>query len=222
MGKQISLAMHQRFVTCSYWCPISCLWFYCEALWAAFYVWKVLNKYNLLLWLTSSGAAFVCGSQRTFRQKTQVEFECRGLRTLGWHHRSSMQDCFYTFEELIPSYFNCIGFGCNAVYPWNSKRVLWTQTLHPPLHQHSSGVDNEGIFIFWVNYPFKINFHETIRVINLTIIYISVVPFGVPCRKNPLEMSLCNVPPPNSKTIDPPLFTSHDTPCQNTMCVLFL
>ena len=25
-----------------------------------------------------------------------------------------------------------IGFGSNAVYPWNSKSVLWTQTLHPP------------------------------------------------------------------------------------------
>ena len=34
-------------------------------------------------------------------------------------------------------YFNCIGFGCNAVYPWNYRSVLWTQTLHPPLNRHS-------------------------------------------------------------------------------------
>ena len=36
---------------------------------------------------------------------------------------------FYTFEEVVTSYFNSIGFGYNAVYPWNSSSVLWTQTV---------------------------------------------------------------------------------------------
>ena len=55
---------------------------------------------------------------------------------------------FFTFKESVVS---CIGFGCNAVYPWNSQSVVWTQTVHPPLHRPLWWVD----FHFWVNYPFK-------------------------------------------------------------------
>ena len=29
------------------------------------------------------------------------------------------------------------GFSSNKVYPWDSRDVLWTQTLHPPLHRQS-------------------------------------------------------------------------------------
>ena len=55
-----------------------------------------------------------------------VEFECRGLQTLGRHHRSSLEAflryflLFFTLEEVVTDYYNCFGFGCNAVYPWNS------------------------------------------------------------------------------------------------------
>ena len=45
---------------------------------------------------------------------------------------------FFTFEESVSIYFNYIGFGCNTVYPWNSKSVLWTQPLHRPFHQHNA------------------------------------------------------------------------------------
>ena len=41
------------------------------------------------------------------------------------------------FEEVVTIYFHCIGFGCNTVYPWNSRSVVWTQTLHPPVHLQS-------------------------------------------------------------------------------------
>ena len=44
---------------------------------------------------------------------------------------------FLMFEELVAIWFNCFGFGCYTVYPWNSNRVLWTQTLHPPLQWQS-------------------------------------------------------------------------------------
>ena len=61
--------------------------------------------------------------------------------------------CFIMFEVVVTIYLNCIGFGCSTVYPWNSKGVLWTQTLHPPppppLAQWR--VDNEWLYIFlWI------------------------------------------------------------------------
>ena len=31
--------------------------------------------------------------------------------------------CFFLFEEVVTIYLSCIGFGSNAVYPWNSKSV---------------------------------------------------------------------------------------------------
>ena len=39
---------------------------------------------------------------------------------------------FKTFQQSNRIYFNCIGFCWNKVYTWNSRRVLWTQTLQPP------------------------------------------------------------------------------------------
>ena len=75
-------------------------------------------------------------------ESVPVEYEYQGLWTLGWHHTSSIE-AFYVFfcsfitsEEAVAIDFNCIGFGCIAVYPWDSKSVLWTQTLHPPRHRH--------------------------------------------------------------------------------------
>ena len=52
-----------------------------------------------------------------------ASIECWGLWTLGWHHRSSM-DAFW-----VPSYFNCIGFGCYGyfllfLYVWRSDPRL--------------------------------------------------------------------------------------------------
>ena len=43
---------------------------------------------------------------------------------------------FYYVWRWFTNIFNCIGFGCNLVYPWNSKSVFWAQTLHPHLHWH--------------------------------------------------------------------------------------
>ena len=47
-------------------------------------------------------------------------------------------------EELSPqnnfgvSGINSIAAKCNIiVYPWNTRSVVWTQTLHPPLYLHS-------------------------------------------------------------------------------------
>ena len=45
--------------------------------------------------------------------------------------------CFITSVEGLTIDFNCIGFGCNALYPWDSRSVLWTQTVQPSLHRHS-------------------------------------------------------------------------------------
>ena len=36
---------------------------------------------------------------------------------------------FYVFSYFIFFYFWRIGFGCNLVHPWDSKSILWTQTL---------------------------------------------------------------------------------------------
>ena len=54
------------------------------------------------------------------------------------------------FEESITSYFNCIGSGCTfGASGVNSKSVLWTQTLHPPLHWHGGEyILNEVSFFF--------------------------------------------------------------------------
>ena len=56
-----------------------------------------------------------------------------------WCARGSMnapcrryQRTFITSEASVTNFFNCIWFCWNAVYPWNSRSFLWTQTLHPP------------------------------------------------------------------------------------------
>ena len=46
--------------------------------------------------------------------------------------KSGKDFSFFTFKESVTIYFGSIGFGCHTVYPWNSKSVLWTLTLHPP------------------------------------------------------------------------------------------
>ena len=50
----------------------------------------------------------------------------------GWRKVTISFCCFIMSVDTVTSYFNCVGFGCNAVYPWNSRSVLLTQTLHPP------------------------------------------------------------------------------------------
>ena len=67
-----------------------------------------------------------------------VEFEYRSLRTLGWHHTSSIEMFF--FFIVFTMYFNCTGFGRNTVYPWNSK------SLHPLLHRRRA--DNGWLSFF--------------------------------------------------------------------------
>ena len=59
----------------------------------------------------------------------QVEFECRGLRTLGWYHRSNIEVFYYFVCSFFKFEKHCL--------PWYSKSVLWTQTLHPPNQLHS-------------------------------------------------------------------------------------
>ena len=58
--------------------------------------------------------------------------------------------CVITSEEGFAIDLNCVGFGCNTVYPWDSIRVLLTQTLHPP---------PIGIVVsrWWVNLVFSVN-----------------------------------------------------------------
>ena len=52
-----------------------------------------------------------------------------------WRHFMVFFCCFFTFEEVVTITFNCLGFGCDAVHPWDSKSVFWTQPLHPPFHR---------------------------------------------------------------------------------------
>ena len=60
--------------------------------------------------------------------------------------------------KLVTIHFNCTGFGCNAVFRWDSGSVLWTGDLHTSSHQ-------QGIFIFgWtiaLNCLIKSKFCET-------------------------------------------------------------
>ena len=101
----------------------------------------------------SSGAL-----RRTFRLKTRCKWNWMGVYrhmddTTGavWRHVVFFSVGFLTCEEGVPSYFNCSGFAWNTVYPWDSKRVLWTRILHPPLHLHSG----EWVFIFGWTMPLR-------------------------------------------------------------------
>ena len=52
--------------------------------------------------------------------KTYIDWLSCGLIQM------SFKSCpiFFTFEEVVTIYFNCVGFACNTVYPRNSKSVL--------------------------------------------------------------------------------------------------
>ena len=71
-----------------------------------------------------------------------------------YRHLDDTTDTF-TFKEVVAIYFHCVGFGCNAVYPWNPLSVLWTQTRHPPAPSAQRWGDHGWIFMFGVNYLFK-------------------------------------------------------------------
>ena len=45
----------------------------------------------------------------------RVEFECRGLRALGWHHTSNMEA--FTLEELITIYFDVLHLAATQFTP---------------------------------------------------------------------------------------------------------
>ena len=46
--------------------------------------------------------------------------------------------CLYTFEESVTIYFNCIGFSCNTVHPWNFQRSVFVDSnFSLPLHRPS-------------------------------------------------------------------------------------
>ena len=59
---------------------------------------------------------------------------------------------FFTSEESVTSNFNCIGFGCNTVYPWKCFVDSNTSPTPPSAQWY---VDDERTFIFGVNYPLK-------------------------------------------------------------------
>ena len=60
-----------------------------------------------------------------------------------WVHKTLLESqCCRRIQYNWSHFFNCIGFGCNTVYPWNFKSVVWTQTLHPPLHRHRGSPSN--------------------------------------------------------------------------------
>ena len=74
----------------------------------------------------------------------QVEYECRGLWTLGWHHQEQYGGmlCFillFYFVWRRGHNLQFTGFCWNAVYPWDSWNVVWTQALHPPPLNRPSG-----------------------------------------------------------------------------------
>ena len=73
--------------------------------------------------------------------------------------------CSIRFEEVVTICFHCMGFGCNAVYPWNPTGALWTQTLHPPPPSAQGWVDNEWIFIFGWTIPLRREKHPQPTVI---------------------------------------------------------
>ena len=91
----------------------------------------------------------------------RVEFEWRGLWTLGWHHRSSVEafnvvfQLFFYIWRRSHQLLQLCCIGCNAVYPRNSKSVLWTQTLHPPPPPSIS----IGGTRWWVNLTFWVTSH---------------------------------------------------------------
>ena len=83
------------------------------------------------------------GQQLTFRQKTQCkwhrfEFQCRDLWRLGRHHRSRMEACwvfsgfFFTVEEVVTSYFNCIRLAAMLFNPELQKCFVDLNTSPTP------------------------------------------------------------------------------------------
>lgn len=85
---------------------------------------------NVLMDFTEKGLLF--RGQLSERLKTRGIFETKFLSQIERCVLKTLLPSqsllpFFLFEESIPSYFNCIGFGCNSVYPFNFKSVLWTQ-----------------------------------------------------------------------------------------------
>ena len=68
--------------------------------------------------------------------KHAVKYECRGLRTLGWHHTISMEVCFFTSEEGVPFTSIVLDFAATLFTP-ETPEVICGLTLHPTLHWHS-------------------------------------------------------------------------------------
>ena len=65
-----------------------------------------------------------------------------------WRHLQIFFSCFFMSEESLTSYFICIRFSSNELYLWNSRSVLWTQTLHPTLHWQSGELMMSEISFF--------------------------------------------------------------------------
>ena len=79
--------------------------------------------------------------------------------------------CHFTFEKCVPTYFNCIGFGCNAAYfsvnyPFKNEhftfcvcplfRAKFKLHDHPPSSHHSHSFKNTSVL-----HPPSITLHST-------------------------------------------------------------
>ena len=102
------------------------------------------NENSLIIYSGVAGGNFVraesntvkVNSDRFLRRNLTTEKTLHASMLLVLAHPSARKPRHYklTRNEVV---FNCIGFGSNTFYPWDSRSVLWTQTLHPPLYRHS-------------------------------------------------------------------------------------
>ena len=94
----------------------------------------------IILWLFGEGKSE--HREATLRMAYREVSKIHGLRHMTQHFIIFLLSVFkvmlqwlgirrmfplllYMFEESVTIYFHCIGFGCNAVCTWNSKRVLY-------------------------------------------------------------------------------------------------
>ncbi len=77
------------------------------------------------------------------------------LRQAVWRHFYGFIVNFFYVWNLATFCFNCLGDNCSAFFLWNFSSVLWNRKLHQTFLSAWDWLENNWIFLFWVNCPFK-------------------------------------------------------------------
>ena len=96
------------------------------------------------------GGGEVFESTKHFR-RTSEDFYAQNMLTPQEQYGDILLHWF--FSVILFTSFTSFGFGCSSVHPWDSRSVLWTQTLPPPPPSAKCSVDNECIFLFGWTIP---------------------------------------------------------------------